>query len=399
VSECRLESGRLGPFVDGYREWLLERGYAPGTVEHELRFVRVVGRRMATERVMVGQLDAAAIATFVAAGPAAGSDAAVLARGSRSLLIYLRELGVVGPVCGEPVTALGELIGRYREWLVGERGLAPLTVARYVALAARFLGERVSEVDELGVTDLDGEQVTAFLLRECERLSVDSAKGKVAELRSVLRFLFVHGLIGLALGESVPPVAGWRDTRIPRTVPPADVERLIASCDRSTLDGARDRAIVLLLARLGLRSIEVARLELADLDWRAGELAVRGKGGYGDRLPLLDDVGAALAAYLTVRGRCDFREVFVTVRAPRRPIRPDLVGDVVRRAGQRAGVEQVTAHRLRHALASELLAQGASLQEISQVLRHRHLSTTAIYAKVDLERLRQVALPWPGAGR
>jgi integrase len=230
-------------------------------------------------------------------------------------------------------------------------------------------------------------------------LSVDSAKGKVAELRSVLRFLFVNGLISLALGESVPPVAGWRDTRIPRTVPPADVERLIASCDRSTLDGARDAAIVLLLARLGLRSIEVARLELADLDWRAGELAVRGKGGYEDRLPLLDDVGAALAAYLTVRGRRDFRQVFVTLRAPRGPIRPDLVGDVVRRAGARAGVEQVTAHRLRHALASELLTQGASLQEISQVLRHRHLSTTALYAKVDLERLRQVALPWPGAGR
>ncbi|MGZ6588731.1 MAG: site-specific integrase, partial [Solirubrobacteraceae bacterium] len=223
--------------------------------------------------------------------------------------------------------------------------------------------------------------------------------GKVGELRSLLRFLFVRGFTSLALGDAVPPVASWRDTRIPRAVPPADVERLIASCDRSTLDGARDAAIVLLLARLGLRSIEVARLELSDLDWRAGELLVRGKGGREDRLPLPDDVGTALAEYLTVRGRREFRRVFLTLRAPTRPIRPDLVGDVVRRACERAGVAEFTPHRLRHALASEMLAQGASLQEISQVLRHRHLSTTAIYAKVDLERLRQVALPWPGAER
>ncbi len=323
----------------------------------------------------------------------------LVARGSRSLLIYLHELGVVGPERGDPLTPLGELIEEYRQWLVGDRGLAPLTVARYVALASRFLGERVSVVDELGVKDLGGEHVTAFLLRECERLSVDSAKGKVGELRSLLRFLFVRGLISVALGDAVPPVASWRDTWIPRAVPLADVERLIASCDRSTLDGARDAAIVLLLARLGLRSIEVARLELSDLDWRAGELLVRGKGGREDRLPLPDDVGTALAEYLTVRGRREFRHVFLTLRAPTRPIRPDLVGDVVRRACERAAVAEFTPHRLRHALASEMLAQGASLQEIGQVLRHRHLSTTAIYAKVDLERLRQVALPWPGAER
>jgi len=399
VSESRLEPGRLGPFVDGYRAWLLERGYASGSVEHELRFLSMLGRWMVAEDLAVAQLDGDVILAFVEAHSAQGSVPSVIARGSRSLLIYLRELGVVSPERGDAVTPLGELIEDYRAWLVGERGLAPLTVARYVALAARFLGERVSAVDELGVLDLSGEQVTAFLLRECERLSVDSAKGKVGELRSLLRFLFVRGLIELALGDAVPPVAGWRDTGIPRSVPPADVEQLIASCDRSTLDGARDAAIVLLLARLGVRSIEVARLELADLDWRAGELLVRGKGGREDRLPLLDDVGGALAEYLAVRGRHESRRVFLTLRAPTRPIRPDLVGDVVRRACHQAGVAQITPHRLRHALASEMLAQGASLQDISQVLRHQHLSTTTIYAKVDLGRLRQVALPWPGAER
>ena len=399
MSESRLELGRLGPFVEGYRVWLVERGYSPGTVEHELRFLGVLGRWMVAEDLAVGQLDGDVIAAFVEAHRVNGRVAAVVARGSRSLLIYLRELGAVDPERDEPITPLGMLIVEYRQWLVADRGLAPLTVARYVALATRFLGERVSVVDELGIRNLSGEHVAAFLLRECERLSIDSAKGKVGELRSLLRFLFVRGLIPLALGDAVPPVASWRDTGIPRAVAPADVGRLIASRDRSTLDGARDAAIVLLLARLGLRSIEVARLELADLDWRAGVMLVRGKGGREDRLPLPDDVGTALAEYLTVRGRREFRSVFLTLRAPTRPIRPDLVGDVVRRACEHAGIAQITPHRLRHTLASEMLAQGASLQDIGQVLRHRHLSTTAIYAKVDLERLRQVALPWPGAER
>lgn len=399
MSEFRLEPGRLGLFVDGYRVWLLERGYAPGTVGHELRFLSVLGRWMDAEDLAVGQLNGDVIAAFVDAHRVKGRVAPVVARGSRALLIYLRELGAVGPEPGDPFAPLGGLIEAYRRWLASDRGLAPLTVKRYVALATRFLGERVSAVNELGVKDLSGEYVAAFLLRECERLSVDSAQGKVGELRSLLRFLFVRGFTPLALGDAVPPVASWRDTGIPRSVAPAEVEQLIASCDRSTLDGARDAAIVLLLARLGLRSIEVARLELADLDWRAGELRVCGKGGGEDCLPLPDEVGGALAEYLTMRGRLAFRHVFLTLRAPTRPIRPDLVGDVVRRACKHAGIAQITPHRLRHTLATEMLAHGASLRDIGQVLRHRHLATTAIYAKVDLERLRQVALPWPGAER
>jgi len=221
VSESRLEPGRLGSFVEGYCVWLLERGYSPGTVEHELRFLSVLGRWMVAEDLAVGQLDGEVIAAFVDAHRVEGRVAAAVARGSRSLLIYLRELGVVGPERSNPVTPLGELIEGYRHWLISDRGLAPLTVARYVTLATRFLGERVSVVDELGVKDLSGEHVAAFLLRECERLSVDSAKGKVGELRSLLRFLFVRGFTSLALGDAVPPVASWRDAGIPRTVPHA----------------------------------------------------------------------------------------------------------------------------------------------------------------------------------
>jgi len=249
------------------------------------------------------------------------------------------------------------------------------------------------------VAGLGGGDVSAFLLGECERVSLGSAKGKVAELRSLLRFLRLRGFTELALTESVPSVAGWRDTAVPPTMPRADVERLLACCDRSTLAGARNYAMLILLARLGLRSVEVARLELGDLDWRAGELVVRGKARRQDRLPLPGDVGEALAGYLALRGRRESRRVFLTLKAPIRPIRADLLGDVVQRACLRAGVAHVGAHRLRHALASELLAHGASLTDISQVLRHADLATTAIYAKVDLRRLREVAQPWPGATR
>lgn len=397
MSKSRLRPGRLGPFVDGYGVWLLERGYAPGTVEHELGFLCALGRWMIDEGMDVRQLDAGVVDAFAEARRAEAVSS--IARRPRSLLAYLRELGAVGPERDEPLTPLAELIGRYREWLLVERGLAAVTVVRYEALACRFLGERVRPADELGVAGLGGEHVTAFLLRECERLSVASVKGKVGELRALLRFLFVRGFTEMALWESVPSVAGWKDTEIPQLMPRADVERLIACCDRSTFDGARDVAMLLLLARLGLRSLEVAQLELDDLDWRAGELMVRGKGGRQDRLPITDDVGAALAEYLARRGQHDSRRVFMTLRGPTRPIRPALVGDVVQRACRRAGVTHVGAHRLRHALASEMLAQGASLVDISQVLRHSDLSTTAIYAKVDLGRLRQVAQPWPGATR
>jgi site-specific recombinase XerD len=263
----------------------------------------------------------------------------------------------------------------------------------------RFMAGCVSDAGELDVAGLTGADVSAFLLKECARVSVGSAKGRVVELRSLLRFLYLRGFTLMALADSVPSVAGWRNTEIPATMPPADLARLLDGCDRATLGGARDYAIMLLLARLGLRSIEVARMELEDLDWRAGELVVRGKARRHDRLPLPADVGEALAGYLSLRGKRDSRHVFLTVKAPTRPIHADLVGDVVQRACLHAGIGHIGAHRLRHTFASELLRAGASIVDISQLLRHSDLATTASYAKVDLARLRAVARPWPGATR
>lgn len=398
MSGTRRKPGRLGPFVEGYRVRLSELGYTPGTVRGMLKVLGQLGRWMDGEDVDPGQLNLATVEAFLAARRADG-DRWVASLGElRQLVSYLRDVGAMTPE-GEPrkPTPLETLIADYREWLVAERGLAPATVRRYERLAPRFLAGRVGAEGELDVEGLTGAQVSAFLERECARVSLGAAKGRVAELRSLLRFLHLCGLTELALADAVPSVAGWRETGIPRAISREDVMRLLESCDRSRLDGTRNFAILTLLARLGLRSVEVSRLEFGDLDWRCGEVSVRGKARRIDRLPLPTDVGEALADYLSLRDSHDSRRVFLTLRAPTRPIRAELVGDVVRRACREAGVPPVGAHRLRHALASELLREGASLIDIGQVLRHRDLATTAIYAKVDLGRLRQVAQPWLGA--
>jgi site-specific recombinase XerD len=358
-----------------------------------------LGLWMSREGLVTANLGEDAIVAFAAARQAAGYRRTLGPRAMMPLLSYLRETGVT-PEAKPPRTPLGALLGEYRIWLVQERGLAAATVLRYENTARRFLQQQAMAGGVLKPAGLAGADVNVFLLRECGRVSAGSAKGRVAELRAVLRFLYVQGLTPLRLGTAVPPVGGWRLAALPPTMTAADVQLLLDSCDRSGDVGARDFAIMTLVARLGLRSIEVARLELRDVDWRAGELVVRGKARRQDRLPLPTEVGEALVAYLAWgRGLAGARRVFLTCRAPRGPIRADLVGDVVERACLRAGLPRVGPHRLRHALAAELLRQGAGLVAISQVLRHQDLATTALYAKVDLNTLRHVAQPWPGTAR
>jgi site-specific recombinase XerD len=399
MSGTRRKAGRLGPQVEGYRVWLAHRGYTSQTVRNMLKDLGQVGVWMSGAGLEPEQLDEGAMVAFLAARQATGRRRALGPRAMVPLLTYLRDAGVA-PAAAPPEAPAGALLAEYRAWLVRERGLAPATVLRYENTARRFLEQRAMTGGMLEPSGLTGADVNAFLLSECGRVSAGSAKGRVAELRAVLRFLYLQGLTPLRLGTAVPPVGGWRLATLPPTMMPADVQLLLDSCDRSTDVGVRDLAIMTLVARLGLRSVEVARLELADVDWRAGELVVRGKARRQDRLPLPADVGEALAAYLA-RGRtpAGARRLFLTCKAPRGPIRADLVGDVVERACVRAGLPRVGPHRLRHALAAELLRRGAGLAAISQVLRHQDLATTALYAKVDLNTLRHVAQPWPGTAR
>jgi site-specific recombinase XerD len=396
----RRKAGPLGREVEGYREWLAQRGYSEQTVRNMLQYLGQLGRWLQAHGLEVNDLDEQRMAAFIADRQVADVPRVLGPRAMRPLLAYLREAGAA-PAVSPSVAPLDVLLEQYRSWMVHERGLAQSTVLRYDNTARRFLQEQADSDGTLMPALLTGADVNAFLLRECARVSAGSAKGRVAELRSLLRFLYLQGVTPRRLGTAVPPVGGWRLAALPPAAMSAeDVQRLLDSVDRGTDTGARNFAIMTVIARLGLRSIEVARLELRDVDWRAGELVVRGKGRRQDRLPLPDEVGAALVAYLS-RGRNPHgsRHLFLTCRAPRGPIRGDLVGDVVERACLQAGLPHVSPHQLRHALAGELLRRGAGLVAISQILRHQDLATTALYAKVDLVTLRSVAQPWPGAAR
>ncbi|WP_222432412.1 site-specific integrase [Leekyejoonella antrihumi] len=378
---------------------MTQQSYTSGTIRNMLKELGQVGLWLSAEGLDVAQLDEEQVETFRAFRQASGYRRVPGPRAIVPLLSYLRQAGLV-PAMVPSSTPLEVLLDQFRSWLVQDRGLAATTVLRYEKTARRFLAEQACDSGRFEPAGLTGKDVNDFLLRECARVSAGSAKGRVAELRSVLRFLYLQGLTPLRLGTAVPPVGGWRLATVPPTMSATDVQSLLDSCDCNTTVGVRDHAIMMLIARLGLRSIEVARLHLQDVDWRVGELVVTGKGGRLDRLPLPAEVGQALVAYLS-RGRAsrDDRHLFLTCRAPRGPIRADLVGDVVERACKRAGLPHVGPHRLRHALAVELLRHGAGLAAISQVLRHQDLATTALYAKVDLAALRHVAQPWPGATR
>jgi site-specific recombinase XerD len=393
--------GPLAPFAGGYRRELARLGFTANSVVTHLVLMGQVSRWMSETGVAVEDLNSARVEEFLEARRSGGQRRVPTGRTLDPLMAYLRAIRVVASAPAAQLTPLECLLGRYVRYLIDDRGLAASTVAGHLRVARRFLSERASATrDETGVAGLRSDDVSRFLLRECERLALGSAKNRVTELRSLLRFLRREGLVAMDLASAVPPVAGWRDTTLPAVAAGVDVETLVDSCDRSRPVGLRDHTILLLLARLGLRSCEVARLELGDLDWRAGEIRIRGKGGGEARLPLPTDVGEALVAYLQAgRLNTSWRAVFLTVLAPVRPINPCSVGDAVARACVRTGQHPVGPHRLRHALALEMLSRGAALPEISQVLRHRDLATTAVYAKVDLAALRSVSAPWPGASQ
>ena len=309
----------------------------------------------------------------------------------------VRDCRAVVPVAVEETTATEVLLAGFRDWLVGERGLAGETVRCYGSQAKKFLAQ-LPEPAEESLMRLDATAVIMFVLGQARAVaSVNSAKAQVTALRSLLRFLHVQWLIQAPLVAAVPGVAGWRASELPRILAPAQVEALLSAHDLATSVGLRDHAVLVVLARLGLRGGEIAAIRLADVDWRAGEIVVRGKGARIERLPLPSEVGAALADYLTgARPTCRCATMFVTVRAPYRPLTPSAVRAIMGRACQRAGLPRLGAHRLRHTLASDLLRAGSSLAEVGQILRHRSQLSTATYAKVDLSSLTMLARPWPG---
>jgi len=333
---------------------------------------------------------------------AAGYTHHLSARSLVPLLAYLRRLGVVpgAPPAPPPAGPLEELADRYRLYLIRERGFKEKTARQYVDAIRPFLRERAGP-EGVDLVRLSAADVSAFALACARQQTPGTAKHTVGVFRSLLGFLHREGLIERSLIGAVPKVASWRGAGLPKGLEPADLKRLLASCDRSAANGRRDFAILMLLSRLGLRAGEVAGLSLADIEWRAGEIVVRGKGRRAERLPLTADVGEAIAAYLR-EGRPtngEGRTVFVLAAAPYRALSRTGVSRVVASAARRAGLGTFYAHRLRHTAATEALRGGASLPEVGQLLRHHQLQTTAIYAKVDRASLRVIARSWPGAGR
>ena len=390
-------SGPLASFTQGFAAELSRQGYKPKPVVDQLRLLAHLSRWLCRKGLDAADLATSDLNEFLSARRSQGYAMWLSLKALTPLTGYLRGIGVM--VC-EPKSAsnpTAALLARYREYLLGTRGLTTASARGYVDMVRPFVASRLAN-DELDWAGLKAANVRGFVLTACRGRSISSAKLMTTALRSLLGYAHVEGLISAPLQEVVPAVAGWRLAGLPRSLQPGEVRRLLAACDRRTAAGRRDFAMLMLLARLGMRAGEVRCLTLGDIDWRAGELLVRGKGNCFERLPLPEDVGQALSAYLQ-RGRpttAQGRTVFVRVRAPHCPLSSGGVTQAVVAAAARAGLGHVSAHRLRHTVATEMVRAGASLPEVGQVLRHRRLMSTAIYAKVDRERLRLLARPWPG---
>jgi integrase/recombinase XerD len=388
--------GPLAPYAGGFRVELERLGYTPLTAATHVRLMAHLSRWLAHEGAGVSGLTPALVEAYFTERRAAGYAGHVTGRALRPLLGYLRRLGVVPPAA-RPAAATAEerLLARYREYLLVERGLAETTADLNVRMVRPFLAGRATAEGGLDLGHVTAGEVAAFVVAE-SRQRPKSVKRMVTALRSLLGFLHVEGLIGQSL--AVPAPAGWTQAGLPKALDGDQVAALLASCDPWTRTGRRDLAILTLLARLGLRAGEVAALRLDDIDWRRGEITVRGKGNRHDRLPLPADVGQKIVDWLHA-GRppaAQGRAVFVRAQAPYRALTSNAVTTVVVCAGRRAGLGLIGAHRLRHSAATAMIRAGGSLTEIGQTLRHVRPLTTALYAKVDVEALRQLARPWPG---
>jgi site-specific recombinase XerD len=395
-------TGPLAPFADAFAVELRGRGYTPLTTVSLLRQVAWMSRWLEARGLTASDLSGERVAEFLA-WQRGGGGSPVSRPGLHCLLEVLDGLGVLAAEPPVPACSSRDLLlASFERYLLGERALAEGTVHGYVMHARWFLD---GLADEDALVRLSAGEVTRAVVRKVDSgVSVAAAQYFVSGLRAFLRFCFLEGLVAVDLSPAALLVRGRRRSSLPKGISRADARALLAACDRRSPVGRRDYAVIIALLRLGLRRGELARLRLDDIDWRAGELVVRGK-GREDRLPLPADVGAAIAGYLR-RGRpvSDRRELFLRARAPYAPIASGTVASTVRRACRRAGIPEVGSHRLRHTVACEMVSAGVPIVRIGQVLRHQSLQTTAIYARVDIEQLRGLAAPWPttdggGTGR
>ncbi len=402
VAIRRLRSGLFGALLDQFGEVLVERGYARSSAWSQLKLLGKFDRWLVREKHTLFDIDDKVVDEFIELRRRAD----VFRKGDpvtiRRFVEHLRDRGIIArPVVVDEPSEIQRLKERYAKFLREERGLSPLTLENYWPFPSCFLSTRFGD-GPLKLKELTPADVSDFVVRHAQIVSPGRMKMLPTALRSFFRFLFQKGEVGIDLAAVVPTIKQHRQTGLPKFLSAEDVERLVATCDRSTPSGRRDYAMFLLFARLGLRAGEVAALDLDHINWRSGELLIPGKGLLHDRLPLLPDVGEALAEYLQ-RDRPDVssRRVFIRLKAPYAELSVgSTVSTIVKRAVKRAGIQVPMggAHLFRHSLATNMLRGGASMAEIGEVLRHRSPNTTEIYAKVDSDGLRALAHPWPAVG-
>jgi site-specific recombinase XerD len=400
VDSSRFRCGPLAAYIDGFADHLSCQGYATQTARLKIRLTANLSTWLGRRTLGIEDLEEAWVDGFLETR----KKRLLLRRGDWRTLIqllqYLRGVDAIPmPSVALSQQPMDRLSRDYAHFLVEQRGLSQATVANYVPIVRRFLKRRFS-VGKLSLNNLQVADVTDFFLRGSSTDSPRRVQLNASALRSFLGFLAQEGKVTANLAASVPTVANWRLAGLPQFLEAAQVEKLLRSCDRKTRSGRRDYAVLLLLARLGLRAGEVVHLTLENINWEAGEILIRGKSAREDRLPLPHDVGRALAAYLKRdRPACSCRRVFVRMTAPRQGFSSSVaICDILRRALARADLHppRKGAHLLRRSLATKMLRRGVSLAQIGEVLRHQLVQTTEIYAKVDLVALRALAQPWPG---
>ena len=400
----RAPDGPLAAYIRVFAKWQSALGYAPSSIHRQVLLAACFSHWLKQKGVTLLHISSDHPLQYLRyrarrVRPCLG-DAAAL----RQLIDFLRGEGLipVEKISACPLTPVERCAQRYAQYLREARALARTTIVNYVPFIRKFLSDRFGGGPVMP-SRLSACDVVQFVRRQAPHLHLKRAKLLTTALRSFLRYARYRGEVTLDLAAAVPVVANWSMPSIPRAIGADQARQLLASIDRGTAIGLRNYAIVILLARLGLRSGEVAFLELDDIDWKAGQVRVQGKYGRRTALPLPPDVGKAIAAYLQHgRPRSTSRRVFLRGKAPIRGFLGQCaIGSIIRHALLRASIQAPTkgAHQFRHALATQMLRHGASLTEIGEVLRHCNTQTTTIYAKVDLKALRTLALPWPGGAR
>jgi len=403
AGECGANTSVLERCIESFTTSLSGLGYCAAVVRRKRAMIACFALWVERRRLDVAKIDEATVGAFLVH---LGRRRIPIGNRRCTLMAFLEHLrGEATTVRPAPVpddSQAALLLQRYETYLLEERGLDKETVRNYLRFASALLRDRiVGSATSAPACGLGFQEVRDHLLGRTRTLKPKTAQLAATALRSFLRFLFLRGETAVDLAKAIPSVRRWRRATVHPFLRPEEVEQLLAACGRSTANGRRDHAILLLLARLGLRAGEIAAMEIQDLRWKTGEIVVRGKGRIHQRLPMLPDVGAAVALYLREnRPKSPCRNVFLRNDAPRIGLGNDAVGFVVRRALGRAGLNPPShgSHLLRFSLATNMIRRGATMAEIAEVLRHRSPETTEIYAKVDLDALRAVALPWTGPG-